>query len=671
MNEIFNTIITQLTVKNYDSVITLCNNHLKLSKHPQIYLFLAIAYGEIGNIAEANKIFNNLVVYFPKNANIFYNYGVICQKNHLNDKALELYNSSLQHDPQNASAWNNKGEIYRTNNQLKEAIDAFAHALAIKNNIYYRRNLGISYYQANEFEKATRFLFTLVGSSEFNEEVCSALLDSLISLRQLKRATKIGLMALKLFPNNLEILNLVGLCELEKRKFLPATNYFKQALQLDENNFNVLSHLASSYIFSAKHAKALELLDKIAKFNTQESWVFVCLMYETTNQSALLATAIAEGLQNYPQNPELHLFKAKLLKTQKHYKQSSKAINTALQNNDSQQLKASILYEKAQVLDKRQHFSKAWKVFKKAGILNLKNWHKYSPNKDLFNISCKQITKSFHTVEAKKKPSKGDLNGENLIFIVGFPRSGTTLLDSILSAHTKITVLEEAPVIGETYDQIKNMTPKHYAKILSKLKDKKLNKLREFYFSALKNYSNWNQQGILVDKSPLNTVHVGFIHTLFPQAKIIFAQRHPLDVCLSCFFQDFKMNSFMTNLTSMNKAAKTYHSMLSVWKTSIEKFEIPVYYQSYEKLVSNFDSQIKALFCYLDLPWQEQVINFQKELSKRGAIATPSYNQVSQPIYRTSKYRYLNYQSYLKKPTKTLTAWIEYFNYPKIITENH
>jgi len=250
-----------------------------------------------------------------------------------------------------------------------------------------------------------------------------------------------------------------------------------------------------------------------------------------------------------------------------------------------------------------------------------------------------------------------------LIFIVGFPRSGTTLLDSILSAHSDITVLEEAPVIGGTYDQIQGITTKNYAEKIALLTTNDKHSLRKHYYQSLTNYIDWSQKGVLVDKSPLNTMHVGLIHQLFPKAKILFSQRNPLDVCLSCYFQDFKMNSFMTNMTDIKRTAQTYDAMLKVWTTAVDALNIDVYHQSYEELVSDFDNQEKKLFQHLNLTWQEQVLTFQESLKNRGVISTPSYDQVNQPIYQSSKNRYHNYSSHLIEAKKALQPWLAKFNY--------
>jgi len=664
MNENISIILEMLKKNNFKEAITQCKNLLKIQNHPQVHLFLAIAYGEIGKQSKSSQIFDDLIKHFPNNSEIYYNYALICQKNKHAKNALNMYRECLKLNPQNASAWNNMGEIFRNNKQMKDALNAYKHAINIQtNNLHYIRNLGTTYYQSSEFENASQILSSLIETTEFDLDVCIALLDSLVTLKHLKQATKIGLIAKIKFPNNTEILNLIGLCELEKRKFSPAIYHFKSVLKIENDNFNAISHLASCYFFSGKQAKGLALLKELKKINSESSWIYICLMYETNNQKQLLNESIINGLKHYPNSAELHLFNAKRLKGQKQYKQSINSIKTAQRLNQDKHFNATIQYEKAQILDKMSHYKKAWKAIKYASDLTLKNWRKYTPYKDQFNKNCQQIVKSFQSASPKPPNSKGEMLGQNLIFVVGFPRSGTTLLDSILSAHSMITILEEAPVIGETYDEISKITPKNYAEKINKLSNKKLNRLRQFYFNALKSYSDWKQEGVLVDKSPLNTVHVALIHTLFPQAKILFSQRHPLDVCLSCYFQDFKMNSFMTNLTSIKKAAATYSSMLNVWKTSVEQLNIPVYYQSYEKLVSEFENQVKDLFLYLELPWQKKVLNYQKELSKRGAIATPSYNQVNQPIYSTSKNRYINYLNYLDKPSQILTPWIDYFNY--------
>lgn len=664
MQKQFQQIVDYIQSKKFQEAINLCLQFLQHNNHPQIHLFLAIAHGENGNTQESYKLFENLIKHFSNNPDIYYNYALILQNSHQTDKAVNQYKKCISLYPQNASAWNNLGEIYRSRQQFTKAHDALLQCIKLNpSNVQYNRNLALNYYQNKIYDKALPILIEIIQGHDFEIDDGIAALDSLISLRQLKHATEIGTLVLTQYKNNEEILNLLGLNELEKRKFNLSIKYLKRALTIKPNYFSAMCHLATAYLFHGKIKKGKKLLKKIINFKTEAAFVFVCMMYEISNQSKHSIKSLKKGLKLFPHNKELLLLKTKILTRKKKYNRCLSLIEAVLSDIKNDSLKSTALYEKGIVLDKLGQYDSAWNSFILANNLRLKQWQNSHAHKDPFLETCEAIANSFASMQPMNADDSCENTGGNLIFIIGFPRSGTTLLDSILSAHSDITVLEEAPIIGETYDQIAEINPKNYAEKVLALKPNELKKLRDFYFKSLKNYSQWNHQGYLVDKSPLNTLHVAFIHTLFPQAKIIFSQRHPLDACLSCFFQDFKINDFMTNMTNIEDTAKTYNAMLKVWDVSIKRLNIDVYYQSYEDLVSNFEIQARKLLMNLNIQWQDNILIFQTELKNRAAISTPSYNQVNQKIYQTAKNRYLNYKQYLGKTIETLDSWIKYFHY--------
>jgi tetratricopeptide (TPR) repeat protein len=657
-------IINALRAKNYSQAIAMCQQALLESNHPQIHLFMAIAYGESGQLKKAQNIFAKLIQHFPENADIHYNFALILYNNNCKQDALKYYQNCLKIQPQNPSAWNNLGEIYRDNKEYNMATAAFIKCRELQpNNTQYLRNLAISFYQNQSFDKAQPLLLQLIQSSEFEVDVAIATMDVLISLRQLRLATEMGQVILNKHHNSPEIYNLLGLNELEKRKFNVAIDYLQKALSIQPDYIDAMCHLASAYLFSGQLIKGKNLLETLSKSNTESALVYVAMMYENINERQLLTAIIDKGLSLFHENEEFLIFKAKSLKQQKQYQSSLTIVENLLASLKNESIKASAYYLKSQVLDKLKFYDKAWTNFETANQLSLAKWHKFTVHKDTFLTTAAKMSDSFNRIQSHKTLITDSSKGENLIFIVGFPRSGTTLLDSVLSAHSDITVLEEAPILGETYDQILGITPQNYAQVLMTLTEDKKTELRKFYYNALKNYTDWNHTGILVDKSPLNTMHAGLIQILFPRAKIIFSLRHPMDVCLSCFFQDFKMNGFMTNLTDIDSTAKTYDAMLNVWQQSIQKFNITVYYQSYEKLVTDFEKEAHTLFKYLNLNWQEQILNFQETLKDRGAIATPSYDQVNQPIYQSAKNRYKNYLPHMQHALRTLEPWIIQFGY--------
>ncbi len=162
---------------------------------------------------------------------------------------------------------------------------------------------------------------------------------------------------------------------------------------------------------------------------------------------------------------------------------------------------------------------------------------------------------------------------------------------------------------------------------------------------------------------PLNILHVGEILRFFPNAKFILALRHPYDCVLSCFMQNFMLNHAMANFLNLQDASKLYDLTMSLWKKYTEVFKIDYHIIRYEDVISNFENTIKGVLSFLNVSWSDNVTEFYKTAEKRGIISTPSYNQVSQPIYLNSMYRWKNYEKEFSNSKVSLDKWVKEYNY--------
>ena len=186
--------------------------------------------------------------------------------------------------------------------------------------------------------------------------------------------------------------------------------------------------------------------------------------------------------------------------------------------------------------------------------------------------------------------------------------------------------------------------------------------MRKFYFDQRNKYLNDNNK-IIIDKMPLNIIYVGEIIRYFPNAKFILAIRHPNDCILSCFMQNFLLNHAMANFLNLKDSAKLYDSVMKLWEIYKSKFSIDFHTIKYEDLISNFEGSISDLLKFLDLSWSDKVSEFYKTSQKRGMIATPSYNQVNQPLYSKSIGRWKNYEKELIEGKQYLESWIIKYGY--------
>ncbi len=253
------------------------------------------------------------------------------------------------------------------------------------------------------------------------------------------------------------------------------------------------------------------------------------------------------------------------------------------------------------------------------------------------------------------------INDSNFAFLIGFPRSGTTLLDTILRSHPDIEVIEEKPIISSIEKLIKEEFNIKLDNIYTISKNN-IMILRKKYYELARKYTN-KKTNLIIDKLPLNTITLPLINLLFPNTKIIFTHRHPYDTVLSCFQQSFKPNSAMVNLVSLRSSSKLYDKVMESW--DIYKTNIPLDFitSKYEHLIEDFDKHTLKILKFLDIRWDENIKNYRKTAIDRNKINTPSSSQVIEPLYKSSIEKWKNYEKYFEDCHQYLDKWVRYFDY--------
>ena len=250
------------------------------------------------------------------------------------------------------------------------------------------------------------------------------------------------------------------------------------------------------------------------------------------------------------------------------------------------------------------------------------------------------------------------------VFLVGFPRSGATLLDQILDSHPDIHVLEERYMLLALRDRLRE-DAEGYPAALSQMNSSQRDDLRALYRKQLQNEGYDSADRLVINKLPLNLIHVGLIHRVFPEAQIILALRHPCDVVISCFMQDFALNDSTANFLTLKDSAYLYDKVMSLWKTYQNRFDLSVYKIRYENLVEDFDSEVACLLNFLELPWKDEVRGFAAHARTRTLVQIPSHEQVTSKLYNRSCGRWRNYRPWIEPHIKTLEPHISAFGYDK------
>ena len=242
-------------------------------------------------------------------------------------------------------------------------------------------------------------------------------------------------------------------------------------------------------------------------------------------------------------------------------------------------------------------------------------------------------------------------------FLVGFPRSGTTLLDTMLMGHPDVEVMEEEPALHAVRRDFADMAA------LATMDEAALARARDDYFAEAAKYAPLRPGTLLVDKHPLHMNKVPLIHRLFPEAKFILALRHPCDVLLSCFMTSFRMNNAMVNFLDLEDAAALYDLSFSYWEQARAIIPFAVHTVRYEAMVADSEAELRPLIDYLGLDWRPELLDHQRTARERGLITTASFAQVVQPIYQRAAGRWERYRPQLEPVLPLLEPWVRRFGY--------
>jgi len=247
------------------------------------------------------------------------------------------------------------------------------------------------------------------------------------------------------------------------------------------------------------------------------------------------------------------------------------------------------------------------------------------------------------------------------VFLIGFPRSGTTLLDQVLASHPEVTTLEERDTLVDMATAF--LGEGRDLSLLPHLSDGEIQRFRGHYWRQVEaGLSGKPTQRVFVDKLPLNAVLLPLAYRLFPNAKIILALRDPRDCVLSCYQQRFGMNAAMYQLLKLDTAAAYYDAVMGLVQVCRAKLPLDVREIKYETVVTDFAGAVGSLLSYLSLRWDDAVFGYA-ETAKRRVIGTPSAAQVVKPIYGSAHGKWRNYRRFLEPVLPVLEPWVATYGY--------
>ena len=539
---------------------------------------------------------------------------------HLNlnnfDESLNLYLRGIEQDPNNSNLLTNCGKVYLYKGNFEKAISFLEKSLKINDKnedtvIFLARALFNSGKQKQSFK-----LLELAINANLNNPVYYfEISGNFFKIKEYNLAIKFYLKVIELEPTFNDVNLNIAICFQQMNNYEKAKDYLFKELKQNPDNYLVYHNLGNIFREMGDFEKAHQNYLTAIKLNPShsESYRGVTIMKKIDLQDNFL------------------------LNLQKIKKEHEK-------NNDEQSL-LSACYALSKIYEDNKKYKESFEYFSLGNSLRRKQVsYKTENTKKQFKMIRELFTKNFIS-----NLQKLNTLGEKAIFILGMPRSGTTLAEQVISKHPYVSSGGELTFLQSI---IKKKFPKADYDLFSKdvknnLKDLSVTIGNE-YIAALDNIDNRLR---VIDKLPFNFIFIGFIKACLPKAKIIHCIRNSKDICISILKNYFPLDDvgFAHNENEIVEYYSEYKNLMSYWKGI---FGNEIYDLQYEKLVSDSENEIKKLIDYLDLDWSEECLN---QTSNKNIIKTISTVQARQPIYKSSVNLWENYADFLSEEFLSLS----------------
>ncbi len=464
------------------------------------------------------------------------------------------------------------------------------------------------------------FVYNLIGS-------CFQQINNIVN------AKKAFFHALSLDPNNLAAMNNLGNIYKNIKEFKKAELYYEKIIKIDPNYINVLINYGSLKFDTNNYVTALEFYEKAIKLDNNIPVLHhnMGLVYMSLGNYEKAEFHFTEVLRINPKLTSADKFISRFKKYKKDDPHLQKMLKKVDENLD-QNSKVDLFFALGKAYEDLLNYKESFSYIKKANDIRKKM---LNYDKHVDNIQFNNIKNFFKNSDFNKKTTA--VNAKKYIFIVGLPRSGTSLVEQILSSHSKVFGAGELSIMDQSVSKYLNLGVT--SDVDNSAEFENIKKEYNDFVSIFK-----STEPFITDKNPLNFKWIGIIKLIYPNAKIVHCVRDPKDNCLSLYKNIFDQNiNWSYNLADILNYYKNYSEIMQFWKTTIPDFTYDI---SYENLVSEPKPEIEKLLKFCELSWEDDCLNFY---NNKRAIKTVSAAQARQKIYKTSISSASNFEPYLNE----------------------
>jgi tetratricopeptide (TPR) repeat protein len=558
----------------------------------------AVALHQQGHLAEAERLYAEVLLKAPGNVELLFNHGAVLQGLNRAGEALRQFDSVVSIRPANAAAWNGRGAALAQAGRPEQALASFERALALRpDDSRFLFNRGMVLMVLARFDAALETFDRVVATTPDYPDAWNNRGNSLKALGRFDEALSSFERAASLSPHEAGLHLNRGLALTDLARFEEALDAFDVALAIDQdyaeainNRGLVLQYLGRGEEARSAYERALQIAPTMAA-----AYLNLAAVSKFTLDDPRLAAMEALHDRGDVSDPtgriQLDFALAKAYEDVGRYGRSFEYL---LRGNRLH--RARIHYDEA---DELRFFDRIEEVFTEDQLHSLK----------MADDRC-----------ARQVP----------IFIVGMPRSGSTLIEQILASHPNVYGAGELAAIRDAIGSVRNPASAPYPELALNLDPSALRQLASHYFREIGERGGGATH--VADKLPSNYYYVGLIHAALPGARIIHTVRDPLDTCFSRFAKLFiDQQAYCYDLVELGRYYRRYESLMMHWRRVLPAGAmIDVHY---EDVVNDLEGQARRLIAYCGLDWDDRCLSFY---TARRPVKTPSAFQVRQPIYRNA-----------------------------------
>lgn len=548
--------------------------------------------------------------------------------------ALEAFRAATRHADPYPEAWHNLGHALRAGGDTEGALAAFRRAL----------ELAPAYRQARRKLAATLFNADRVGEAREHFEALLAMdaddVDALLGL---------------------------GLCEQLAGQFEAAQERFCTAVEQAPGRADAHLYLGNLRNEMLDTEGALASLRAATEGDPAEvdAWIALAGVLEQANRLDEATAALVSGFAVDRAHPGLHLEAARIERRRGQVDSAVRRLRAIDPATLPPRAAQQYHFELGLALDRAGEADAAVVAFATGNRLARGSVRSRSMDPAAFARRCERLEGWLEQGAPGALPSHGetaDDAGEDLCFLVGFPRSGTTLIDTTLETHPEVVALEEAATLDAVIADL-DQSPERYPWALASADGVAVGRWRELYRARVDSRLQGAQPALLVDKMPLRFMHAGLITRLFPASRMLFVLRHPCDVVLSNFMQQYAVNETNIHFDTLAHCAEVYDRLMRMWQAAEALLPLRLAYVRYEDLVADTERSIAGVCDFLGLEAGAVSLEREARLATRERVRTSSYQQVAEPIYRRAAGRWARYRRHLEPVLPLLAPHAERYGY--------